>query len=281
MHLNLVTTLQDTPLCNITGLARFEGHIYVLCGWHHEHMYNVIKTIRAYEDGNNFDLLWLILIEEIENPYEIIHDQNENCLYVNDPKQNCIWKISLDDHLVVRWLCDSGRLLHQPMVTDGRVWVTKWDKPCNRLEIYGTDAVLIESLPLPCDIRFLTSVVPISSEQFIIAHHLLDEGVYLCVISQLKKDGEVIRQFNPKNESQVLLGPCLLSMDSDNRWLFVTDFYNRNIILFESDSLSWNQIILTKESEYLPWGHLYDGKKKQLIISEYKSLYVYEIINET
>ena len=279
VDMHLVMTLHDPPLCNVTGLAQFGGHIYVLCGWHHEHMRHVVKSIRVYEDGNTLDLLWLILVDEIESPFDIIEDENSNCLYVSEKMQDCIWKISLDDQIAVKWLCHAGQLIRQPTVKDGRLFVMIWGNPCDRLDIYGTDAVLIDSLPFSSDIKFPTSVIQISSDQFIVSHYLSDGDKELCAISHLTRDSRVIRQFNPKNESKNLLWPCLLSLDSDNRRLFVIDSENFNVVLIDSDSLSWIKIILTKESDYVPWGYLHDRRKNQFIMSEYNTLYFYKIVN--
>lgn len=251
VYLNLKTTLDDNPFCKIAGFSRLQNHLCVLCRRHYNFESPAIHTVRCYDDETPFDLLWIISIEEIKKPCSCIQGNNSNSLYIFDCEENCIWKMSLYGRMVAaRWFCGVKRSNYLSVFSDGRLLLLKENLLCARLEIYGSDAVLIKSLPLRCDFRK-------SSEYISIDGRPIDEPCFI-IIRHLKKDGQVARKFNPRTTSKTIRWPCLLLMDADDRWLFVTDPYNHNIVLLDLDSLRWFPIIQTIRQSFMFWDFSHD-----------------------
>src|SRR6218665_327395 len=81
------------------GITKLRNEIYVLC--YQEHL------IRVYEDRYPFRLKKDMEIEEIKFPFYIVSSEKENCLYVNDYRWKCVWKITRqtdDQHKIIKWL---------------------------------------------------------------------------------------------------------------------------------------------------------------------------------
>ena len=212
----------------------------------------------------------------------------ENCLYVSDQTVKCVWKIrpikeTAGDRNICKWLT----------VENCRPGPSAWRDPnfgsllpvkavSYFLMIYGSDAELKRSIPLPNDIAEPRHAVETSIGNFVMFHNYMEtektgEGESTgrrkgkeWVVSELTGDGQVIRRFTPSNGLQKLSYYSFLSLDSDDR-VFVADKDNEKVTLFDSD-LKWNRILCPtevekgKEKVIMPDGMFYDERKKQLIV---------------
>lgn len=90
-------TLSDET--EIFGMAYLNPTIYLLSSeWIYAHEYPNLKT-RSYHG---------IDIREIKGPCDIAACQKEQCLYISDHKERCIWRIQINDYVQrpIKWLTD-------------------------------------------------------------------------------------------------------------------------------------------------------------------------------
>src|SRR6218665_1702767 len=68
------------------GITKLRNEIYVLSITH--------NLISVYEDRYPFRLKKNMKIEETKFPICIVSSEKENCLYVSDYDEQCVWKIT-------------------------------------------------------------------------------------------------------------------------------------------------------------------------------------------
>jgi len=283
------------------GVTKLRNKIYVLF-----HAFTPCR-IRVFEDRHPFRLQTDNKAEEIKDPIDIGSSEKENCLYVSDGEEKCVWKITRetdDQFKIIKWLTTDYLPYSMSVSRDGESLMI--NDSLHRLMIYGSDAELIRSIPLTKAIKYLRHAVETSIGNFIIIHKHEDkeeeepvvmgkgkhiptdrlESIqgkvgsnrrkreWLGVVSELTRDGQmVIRRFIPSNETQQLIDCCYLSIDSDDR-VFVADAGNDEVILLDSD-FKWNRIVCPKTEERKeqilkgPWRLFYDEEMKQLIVKGY------------
>lgn len=155
------------PLCGFDDMTLLNDFIFILCA---SYFY---VSIGVYENTTPFDLLLLLPLEEIKAPSGLVSSVASECLYFMDIKTSCIWKITIEDYRVTKWLCNlntpSGLLT---VSNDGQVvvlqhgqWLTD-----NCLDIYGSDAVFIRRIYLSNDIYLPLNAIMKPNGQFVIVH---------------------------------------------------------------------------------------------------------------
>src|SRR6218665_454982 len=159
------------------GITKLRNEIYVLS--HRNHL------IRVYEDREPFRLKKDMEIEEIKSPTYIVASEMENCVYVNDYKENCVWKITRetdDQHKIIKWLRTDYSPRTLSVSKDGELLII--NQSSQSLMIYGSDAELIRSIPLTKDIEFPLHAVETSIGNFIISH------INIMIEEKEEEDGE-------------------------------------------------------------------------------------------
>lgn len=233
------------------------------------------NSIQVYKDRDPFPPDGEIHIEEIQNPEDIASSAKTKCLYVSDMHDKCIWEITLDDHQVTKWLSNIDWPFTLSVSSDGYLLLLRdmhaQQRNVGLLEIYGTEARLIRSLPLPPAIQRPLHAIQKPNGQFAIVHRLMDRQSGQWVISHLTSAGQLIGHFIPKAES-LLDWPFHMALDSEDDRLFVADYWNHRVIL--CDSFSGSETIL-KETINRPLRLYYDVKKKQLIVANAGRLDIY------
>jgi len=158
----------------IRGVAKLRSEIYVLFRTGYS-VSNVFR-IRVFEDQYPFRLQTEINTEIIDS-YAIVSSEKENCLYVSDCIQNCVWKITRetdDQNKIIKWLATDYRPGYMSLSRDGELLVI--NKSSHSLVIYGSDAEFIRSIPLRRDIEDPLHAVETSIGNFIIIDiHTKDE----------------------------------------------------------------------------------------------------------
>lgn len=161
----------DAPLCVVSDIKRLKSRymsalteFYILCV--DETEYHSIKSIRVYDDIIPFDLTMLIPMEIIREPRDFVFSPMLKHLYVVDSDPFCVWKITLGDHKVTKWLSDVGSYFTLSVSSDDEVLLLR----PGVLEIYGPDAVLRRRITFSGTFYSLLEVIPKSNEQFIIVH---------------------------------------------------------------------------------------------------------------
>lgn len=263
----------------VWGVTKLRNEIYVLC----RPLTSTPHSVLVFEDWNPFHLKKKIEVNEIQEVCDVRPSEKGNCLYISDPRDKCIWKLTReagDQHKYVKWLTTNYTPKTLSVSSDGQLVVVS--KAKSVLTIYGPDAELIRSIPLPPDIKNPIHAVETSVGNFNILHEWKEEEEgesgsssgtkrEMWTVSELTRDGQMVtRRFIPSDKTQQLNSPRYLSLDSDDR-VFVADYWNHAVILLESD-LKWKQIICPtneKEEKKIRWPHrlCYDEENKQLIVA--------------
>ena len=255
------------------GIAKVEDNIYVL-----DYTPN---RIRVYENQIDFRFIRDITLSGTHYPNDIIYSDKSKNVYISDSEDKCVWVMTTtEEHRLTKWLNNVTFPNTLSLSNEGHLLVLRHgesDVP-NQLEIYSLEATLIRALHLPKNVADPLHVVQMSTGEFIVSHRL--EGTLTGTLSQLTNNGQLIRQIVPRNKSEELGYPGHLALDSDNNRLFVADYTRDQVILFDSNDLTWSQVVVSKEKNGIrdPNRLFYDTRKKQLFVTQ--SLFnvtVYEI----
>ena len=276
------------------GVTMLRQEICILCRGD----YSSAHVIRVLQNRNPFPLSEKINIGEFcKNPEDIGSSDDENCFFVVDSKERCLWKIARKTgnyhkflHLQFTYF---PRLVMLPVSCDGQELLILTPRS---LDIYrasrprGAVQKPLLTVHLPSDIDDPLHAVETSSGDFVVLHSVekdVNETVKLKVrekqllfaVSKVTRDGRLVRRrFVPQNEAQELKAPCYLALDSDDR-VFVADEGSGRVILLDSD-LSWIRIFCQSDFEdqgkILPHRLCCDKVDRQLIVS---GLYRREVVN--
>lgn len=246
------------------------------------------NVIRVFHNRNPFRLNTKIDIGEIEYPNDIGASDEENCFFVIDSKNKCVWKIGRQtgDHHVFLHL-QSTHFPHLAMLSvscDGHELLILTLSSLDIYRAFGPEGAAQKQplvvIQLASDIEEPLHTVETSSGHFVILHSLKQENdetgekkrkpVY--AVSKVTRDGRlVVRRFVPQNKTQELNGPCYLALDSDDR-VFVSDAECDRVILLDSD-LTWIRNICSTEDEdksiNTPYRLCYDKEERQLTVAEF------------
>ena len=265
----------------VCGVAKLGNEIYVLCQ-------PFPRVIRIFHGRSPFCFLEEIGIKEMEDPKDIQSIDKENCLYVSDQREKCVWKITRQtdyQHIVIRWLTLDYAPHCLSVSRNGHLLlVTAWS---SILDIYGSDAELLRLIHLPRDIEDSIHAVETSMGNFVILHQCMETEEELesrpngrskkwaWTVSEFTREGQMVRRFIPLNETQKLKNPRYITLDSNDQ-VFVTDTGNDRVILLDPD-LKWNRILCSSNDEHheeeeeetkirRPLRSYYDERQKQLIV---------------
>jgi len=266
----------------VYGVTKLRSEIFVLC-----RLSSPSPTvIRVHEDRNPFRCQRNITMDRIKGPFDIGSSEKNNCLYVCDAWEKCVWKITRkthDQYNIVKWVNTYYDPYTLSVSINGQLLMVNWAP--NILMIYGSDAERVRSIKLPNDIEKPLHAVETSTGNFIVLHFWVEKEKGACwssrkeletrlVVSELSRDGQmVIRRFVPSSETQELKYGDYLSLDAEDR-VFVADSKNDRVVLLDSD-LKWNQILcptqIEKEEATIrqPRRLCYDDERKQLIVGGY------------
>lgn len=254
------------------GITIAEDRIYLLQTW--PEMISVLK------DRDDFSLIQEITLNGTTYSNAIVYSNRSKSVYVNDPTCRCIWAITTtDEHRQTRWLADVPWITGLSLSNDGNLLVLRY-RPSSQLEIYSLNSNLISRTQLSHDIQDPKHVVQTSTGEFILLHRLINENNGLWVISKLTNDGHLINRFIPRNQCEKFTGPSHLSLDSDNNRLFVADYFDDRVTLFDSIYLTWSQVLVSEETHGIlsPYKLIYDASRKYLFVAQYtRNLTIFEI----
>lgn len=233
--------------------------------------------ISVYEDQNAFRLKAEIHANDIKSAVDIVASEKSKCLYVTDSINNCIWKVTVDDHKVTRWLSDVEEPFTLSVTSDDHIL-----KLCDgghgcRLAMYGTDASTKGILTLSDCIQYPLHAVQKPSGQFIIMHKASAGNVGPVIISQLTNDGRITRQYHLPDIGQCENYPWHIYLDLEKDRLLLAGCSEHGVILFDSTSHKCENIRFIEEESGSYEGYIscecskilhmhYDTRKKQFLI---------------
>ena len=131
---------------NLRGMTKLRNEINVLC----ESLSSGSNIILVFEDRPPFNLQKEIKIKEIHHPWDIGSSENEDCLYISDYLEKCVWKITREidnQDKVMKWLTTDYQPWTLSVSGDGQLMLI--NDSSHSLMIYGSDAELIRSIRLP------------------------------------------------------------------------------------------------------------------------------------
>ena len=150
------------------GVTKLRNEVYVLF-----HTFNPdrnVSRIRVFQDRYPFRLQTDIKADDIKRPIDIGSSEEENCLYVIDDDENCVWKITKeadDQHKLIKWLTIDYKSYTLSVSRDGELLMINHSS--HRLMIYRSDAQLVRSIPLTADIKNPWHAVEKSIGNFIVS----------------------------------------------------------------------------------------------------------------
>src|SRR6218665_1516651 len=118
VYVHLFKTFQRV-ICVISGAIRHDGHLYILCR-PPEHIRYTIPSMRVYEDTPPFDLIMLTTFEEVNHFRYFGFDAATGCFYILNSASSCIWKFTIEDHKLTKWLCNLVQPISLTVSTDGQ-----------------------------------------------------------------------------------------------------------------------------------------------------------------
>lgn len=255
------------------GITIVEDKIYVLV--------HQPKRIKVYENQIGFRFIRDIELNGTNWPNDIIYSNKSRNVYISDYEKSCIWVMTTTtgEHRLTKWLDNVTEPNTLSLTREGHLLILRQGDLVNHLEIYTLNATLIRRLQLSKKIRDPRHVVQTSNGNFIISHKLNSLSPLSWVISQLTNDARIIKSVIPRNESERLSYPGHLTLDTDSDRLFVADYYNYRVIMFDSTDLSWRQVVVSKEKNGIEFPHrlVYDASKRHLFVAQHANVSVYEI----
>lgn len=276
MSINLTQRVDIRENEYVHGVSKLGNEIFVLC-----YVSFVPCVIRVFEDRNPFRFQRNIKLEKINGAFDVGASEKQNCLYVSDYLENCVWKITReigDQHKILKWLKTDYKPMTLSVNSDGQLLMV--NRKSSSLVIYGSEAEFIRSIQLPRDIKNPRHGVETSIGTFIVLYwwklkqdkgETWSRGIINWGICEVARDGLIaLRHFIPSRESNKLCAAVYLSLDSDDN-VFVADLWNDRVVILDSD-LKWNRTMCSTENEDEettlphPWRLCYDKENKQLIM---------------
>ena len=214
-----------------------------------------------------------IELEGMKDPWDMVASKLSRSIFIIDYGNECLWRIQMPGREISRWEVDGIPYSMLISSSDVLVVVGVRDRR-GYLNLYrSSDVMLIESIPLPTEMKVLCHAVQLSNGNFIISHSMDDPDVFL--ISELSVDGrKFIRSFDPRSFASIGLGdwaPYYLSIDEDGN-IFIADNNNDRVVLLHS---RWTdvQILLNRDQHSIesPGRLCYIREKQQLIVGQRSS----------
>ena len=271
LEIQLSKEINRTNTNGVMGVAWLEENIYVVRGPSNiVYVHPDQESIDGSKDGN-------IELKGMKDPWDMVASKLSRSIFISDSDNRYLWRIQMPGREISRWKVDgtpfrmsisSSDVLVVHVVRDGRIHR-------DYLNLYrSSDVMLIESIPLPSEMKKLYHAVQLSNGNFIISHSTNDDW-RVFLISELSVDGrKFIRSFDPRSFASIGLDgwkPVHLSIDEDGN-IFIADYSNDLVVLLHS---RWTdvQILLNRDQHSIesPTRLCYIREKQQLIVGQQRS----------
>ena len=268
IEIQLTKKIKRTNTDLVVGVAWLGENMYVeynscnIVYVHPDH-----RSIDGSKDGN-------IELKGMKEPWDIAASKLSRSIFISDRGNRCVWRIQMPGREISRWEVDGTPGMMS--ISSSDVLVVRVDRGGRGggwyLNLYrSSDVMLIESIPLPSEIRTLYHAVQLSNGNFIISHSMND-GPDVFLISELSVDGRnFIRSFDSRSFASIVLDgwtPYYLSIDEDEN-IFIADYSNDRVVLLNS---RWTdvQILLNSDQHSIgsPRRLCYIHEKQQLIVGQ-------------
>lgn len=196
---------------------------------------------------------------------EVVSCTVNNCLYINDPDTDAIWKVNpANDHELTKWLSNLNDIKVSTS-SRGEVFVLDTNHSCPTVSIYTEDAVLQRSVPLPlrtaaysirsAAVEIMPEVVAVS---FVFGDgNKIREGI---VVARLNETGQVLREVEWRGLSN-------LTPHSLGRFI-AADGSSQRLILLDYQLYPVQVIPMSNESGVSQWPRIlcYRREKRELVV---------------
>lgn len=255
------------------GITKVDDKIYILN--------SNPNRVKVYEDLNGgFTLISDIELNGTGTPHDILYSNKSQRVYISDNTEQYIWIMTTaGEHRLTKWMAKATWPYTLSLSNEGDFLLLRRQTP-SQLLFFSWNVTRNRILNLPQDIIGAQHVVQKPTGNFIILHRLDNATHGPVVISEVANDGRLVNRFVPRNQLEELNRPHHLSLDSDNNRLFVTDYYNNRVILFDAYDLTWSQVLLSEEMNGIirPYRLFYDASNNQLYVAQhFANVNVYEL----
>ena len=225
------------------------------------------ESIDGSKDGN-------IELEGMKYQFDMVASKLSRSIFISDLDNRCLWRIQMPGREISRWKVD-GKPCNMSISSSDVLVVDVYRDGRHYLNLYkSSDVMLIESIPLPTEMKVLSHAVQLSNGNFIISHSMNDDPDAF-LISELSVDGrKFIRSFDPRSFASIGLDdwtPYHLSIDEDGN-IFIADRDNDRVVLLHSRCTDV-QILLNRDQHSIesPGRLCYIREKQQLIVGQRRS----------
>ena len=243
-RIHKVTTLRisQTFVMGVTSLA---DRIYAVC-------YDS-DVIAVFTLEQPFTRLQGIVVKGLLCPLDIAASVNIGCLYVSDAGSHTVWRISVDDGAVVRWmtgLCAvsasvtfEDKVVLLVMVDAQGSWDNRNSTWLGEVRVCSTDAVVETVIKLSPDITTPLSVVMTTRKTLIVSYGV--DWHEVNGVCEVDMTGRVLKAFgsSPGHDVSQLNFPRQVSLDDTDR-VIVADNNNSRVLML-NEQLSSPRVLLT------------------------------------
>jgi len=169
---------------SVSGVTCLDNIMYVVCAGS--------STIRLYDTQTYSEFDVVIDVNGMKDPQDITVCRDSRQLFVvdwvDDWSPKCIWRVSVDDHLYVKWLPSDESTTHRfrpysLSVTSRRLLVTS--DPRSLHQYNTTDRQLLRVVELPQFVRWLYHAVETTRGTFVVGHWGTAQSEWQLAVSNL------------------------------------------------------------------------------------------------
>lgn len=266
-------------------MTKLRGFICIICVYTSNNNRVRTTTLYVYEDSSPFDLLAVTVAELISRPRFVVGNENANALYVIGDLCNCVWKINLDNHIVVLWLAKISQPFSVVVTNDGRTMLTNYDEDLPRLFVYDEDAKLLQIIPLSHDLRIPFNIIEKENGQFIVS---FTSGRELrIIVSLLDPKAQLISQTNLRVFGFYFRKNAHFCFDAECNRLILAEMITGSALMFDLGTVNLTSVEIRgrrscswmDKCDTPQWIQSYDTKKRQVlsVISPLATLEIVQI----
>lgn len=249
----------------VRGIAELDDRLYII--------FQDKPNIRVIADLETFEQKKDILVDMMEDPWDLESCDQSQCLYVADRKPGCIWKVDpFSKAKPEKWMVGLKKPHKFSVISGGRIAIPKWP---SSIEILKSDGTPVETIELPTDMLEPYYVLETARKTFVVAHgHQKSADHRACEIAKKAEDNSewVIHWSYPESDSDKINNIDILATDNEGR-IFVTDQNNLRIIILSGSGLKLDEI----HTKTLPYRLCYARNNRLLLVGRYGAISVYKV----
>jgi len=200
-----VRAIQMYAVCctgRLSGVTQLDNMLYVVT---YESSNAVSSTIRTLS-VDTLSSLGDIHVQGMKAPNDIVVCHHDRQLYVTDSAfmDNCIWRVSADDHSYVKWLptestTDTFKVISLSVTSRGLLVTSSQDPSLSLREYSMTDRQLLRVVQLPGYVKYLYHGVETTRGTFLIGHRGTSQDHRQFAVSCRRISTLVLMHFNYTN----------------------------------------------------------------------------------